>query len=393
MNKAPKIVIVGAGIGGLTAGLCLSQSGFTVQIVERFEEVREVGAGIMLAPNASFVCYKRLGLGDELDAVSVPMTHFHVDSWRGSTLYGMSVSPGDHPGPARMIHRAALQRVLYDAFDREQILLSSHVTGYEMAGDQIAVLTEDGNEIVGDIVVGADGIHSVIRTQFVGDDPDPLRYHGYTCWRGITTSFEHPDFAFGTLKEVQGKGLRVGMGYIDEDRVYWWATADTPQGETDDPSTIIAELSELYADFPDHFLAMLEATPPQQVLRNDICDRSPLRRWGTEHLTLLGDAAHPMAPNLGQGACSAIEDADMLAICLQQIDRSESALRTYEDLRRRRTAWLQSQSKRFGDVGQWNNGLAVKLRELMTSAFTPLTIKRQLRRLWEYDAQRVFDER
>ena len=389
MTTTDRIVVVGAGIGGLTAGLCLQEAGFDVQLVEQFDAVHEVGAGILLAPNASAVLYNRLSLGDELDAVSAPMTQAALKSWRGKTLYERSVGAEDYSGPARMIHRAALQRVLYDALGADQVLLSSPVKGFEFADDQVAAIVEDDRHISGDALVGADGVHSKIREQLVGDKADPLRYHGYTCWRGITVPFEHRDFKFGSLHEIQGRGLRAGMGYVDEERVYWWATADTPEGESDDPATINDDLGARYADFPDYFRAMLDATPPDQILRNDIHDRRPLKQWGIKAVTLLGDAAHPMAPNLGQGACSAIVDADMLAICLGEAQSLEEGLRKYEELRRPRTTWLQGQSKRFGDVGQWKNSVAVRLREWSTALMPGGSIEKLWDKIWNYDSRRI----
>lgn len=393
MSQQDRIVIVGAGIGGLTAGLCLERAGFSVQLVERFDEVREVGAGILLAPNASNVHYNRLDLGDQLDAVSAPLLRGSVENIQGKVLANLvSIDVDQLPAPPRMIHRAALQRVLYDGLGADRVRLSSAVTGFKLGDGGVAAVTEDGDSIWGRALIGADGVNSKIRAQLVGDEPDPLRYHGYTCWRGITGPFEHPDFAFGTLKEIQGRGARAGMGYIDDERVYWWATADAPRGERDDRETIHTDLATIYADFPDHFLAMIEATDTDKILRNDICDRPPLRRWGTGPITLLGDAAHPMSPNLGQGACSAVEDADMLAICLANYDDLPQGLRRYAQLRQKRTAQLQKKSKQFGDIGQWKNPVAVKARELSTALLTPLVMDKQQRWLWDYDAKRAFLE-
>ncbi len=390
MSTNDQIVIAGAGIGGLSAGLCLRNAGFDVQLVERIDEVCEVGAGILLAPNASNVHYNELELGNELDAVSAPMTHFVITSSRGHTIFEGDVDSNDFAGPCRMIHRAALQRVLYDALGTERVLLSSPVAGFEVDDDGACAITDDGRRIEGRALIGADGIRSVVRAQLVGDDADPLRYHGYTCWRGITDPFEHPDFPFRRLEEIQGRGLRAGMGYIDDERVYWWATCDAPEGQRDDPSTVRGELLDVYSDFPPYFTAMIEATPAARILRNDICDRPPLRRWGTKAVTLLGDAAHPMAPNLGQGACSAIEDAHMLAVCLGEIDDIPTALRRYEQLRRPRTTDLQKKSRRFGTLGQASNPLVVRLREWSTRLLSPLMVEKQQRRLWAYDAAEVY---
>ena len=391
MTEQP-IVIVGAGIGGLSAALCLVQQGFEVQVVERFDEVREVGAGILLAPNASSVLYGELGLGDQLDAVSAPMERGVIGSWRGKDLVNLPLGSGEFAGPSRMIHRAALQRVLLDAVGAERVRLGAAVTGYELTDVGAQALVEGGDSVEGCAVIGADGLHSMVRAQVVGDGSDPLRYHGYTCWRGITETFEHPEFSRELLTEVQGRGMRAGMQYVDAERVYWWATADVPEGQQDDPLTVIDDLKELYGEFPDHFLAMIDATPADQILRNDIYDRPPLKRWGEGPVTLLGDAAHPMAPNLGQGACSAIEDAQVLALCLAQFEPLEEGLRVYEELRRPRTAKLQKLSRQFGTMGQWSNPVAVKMREWSTALTPQRVVDGQQRELWGYYPEEVVIE-
>ncbi len=380
-----KIIIVGAGIGGLSAGICLKEAGFSVRLLERFDEVREVGAGILLAPNASSVLYER-GLGTNLEAVSAPMTDFEIRSWRGKVFVNRKFDAEEWQGPARMIHRAALQGVLLDAVGRENVELSAQAVGYEPGENAATVVLEDGRRVIGRAVIGADGVHSKIREAIQGKGE--LQYHGYTCWRGITESFEHPDFDFGMLMEIHGPGLRTGMGYIDEDRVYWWATANRPEGQRDELQSVKSDLLTTYREFPDFFHAMIEATPVEQVLRNDIHDRRPTNQWGQGAVTLLGDAAHPMAPNVGQGACSAIEDAAVLARCLEQYDAPEEAFRLYERIRQPRTADLQKISKQFGTVGQWKNPLVVWLREL-SMVLTPHSVmQRQQRRIWDYDVER-----
>ena len=394
MNENKPIIIVGAGIGGLTAGLCLKRAGFEVQIIERFDEVREVGAGILLQPNASGVLYNRLGLGDAIDGVSAQMTRTEFKSWTGRALLAQEEVETDAlPGPNRMIHRAALQQVLYDAMGPDKVLLDSPVEGFETGeSGTVSAITAGGERISGQALIGADGLHSVIRTQLFGEQATPLRYHGYTCWRGITSAFSHDDFPFGTLMEIQGRGRRAGLGYLDDERIYWWATVDVARDQKDCPNSIHDDLLQIYDEFPEFFRATLKATPTDQILRNDIYDRAPISRWGTGAVTLLGDAAHPTAPNLGQGACSAIEDADMLAICLKGSDDLEQGLRDYERLRQPRTAKLQKLSKRFGDMGQWNNRLMVWLRETSIALLPESLAEKQELWIWDYDAQREYEQ-
>lgn len=381
------ILIAGAGIGGLTAGICLQQAGFNVQLVERFDAVREVGAGILLGPNASAVLY-RSGLGETLDAASAPMSNMEICSWRGKKFLSRSAPATGVPNPSRMIHRASLQRVLYDAIGHEHVQLAKPCTGFTLgktSTDAPVTVHFDGQpSIPARALIGADGVHSALRKQLLG--PEPLRYHGYTCWRGITGPFKHPDFSFGTLMEMQGLGQRLGVSYIDDERIYWWATANAPEGQQDDPQTLHTDLHQTFADWPDLCHALFDATPANQILRNDVYDRPPTRRWGEGPVTLLGDAAHPMAPNLGQGACSAIEDGAVLARYLAENNNLEQTLRTYERARQPRTERFQKLSKQFGDVAQWQSRPAVWLRELAMSLMPASTFERQQNWIWNFDA-------
>ena len=388
------VVIVGAGIGGLSAALCLAQRGCPVVVVERFAEVREVGAGILLGPNASGVLYG-CGLGEALEGVSAPMTRLGIGADRGELFVAKDVDASDD-APFRMVHRAALHGVLYEAVQEHPLVeveLGRPVEGFEQdrEGGRVRALGPGLSSCWGVALVGCDGLHSAVRAQLHPGEREPL-YHGYTCWRGITSSFEHEGFPPGSLLELQGRGLRTGMGYIDEERVYWWATANAPQGERDGED-VIARLQQRFEAFPDYFRAMIAATSPAQVLRNDIFDRAPLKRWGHDQVTLLGDAAHPMAPNLGQGACSAIEDAAMLGRCLGELWEEgdtpppavvSAALRQYEAARHKRTATLQRLSRRFGTVGQLEHPLAVWMREQAMRWTPQALLDRQQAAIWEY---------
>ncbi|RAL22339.1 FAD-dependent oxidoreductase [Lujinxingia litoralis] len=389
------VVVAGAGIGGLSLAHCLAEEGVAVQVLERFEEVREVGAGILLGPNASSVLYRR-GLGEALERVSAPMTKVGIGSNRGELFVTRELKSEEWPGPFRMIHRAALQATLYDAAQgapEVEVHLGAAVQGFESVAEQgVRVLRGGGTGLEGVALIGCDGLNSAVRRQLHPAEPAP-RYLGYTCWRGITEPFEHPGFEHGALWELQGHGLRVGVSYVDESRVYWWATANAAEGGRDGED-VRAELVARYRDFPDYFLAMVEGTQAAHILRNDIYDRPPRQDWGRGVVTLLGDAAHPMAPNLGQGACSAIEDAALLAARLGEVlkrggasdEEVSAALRRYEGERVERTAMLQKRSRQLGVVGQWSSAPAVWLREAAMRRAPVSVLEEQQAVIWGYEA-------
>ncbi len=281
--------------------------------------------------------------------------------------------------PAVLFHRAALHGALHEAFGDEGVHLGARLARFEDDGRSVVARFEDGREARGDVLVGADGLRSVVRAQL--HPGEPLRYAGYPCWRGLVRGFEHPELPRGLLRETQGRGARFGVGYVREDLVYWWATANWPQGQPvpgGDKAFLLDTFRTAHAPIPQ----LIAATDEADLLRNDIQDRLPLERWGEGRVTLLGDAAHPMAPNLGQGACTAIEDGGVLASVLDAAEDLARGLRCYEARRRERVSWLQQLSWRFGVIGQWERPLAVWMREQSIRLTPTRLLRRQYQQLW-----------
>ena len=195
-------------------------------------------------------------------------------------------------------------------------------------------------------------------------------------WRGVTPENFHP--APQEVCESWGAGRRFGIVPIEKGRVYWFTTLNTPPGGRDEPGQSRAVLLRLFEEWHPPIRALLEATPEEAILRNDILHRMPVRTWGEGRATLLGDAAHPMTPNLGQGAGQAIEDAVVLAECLRGELDIPAALRRYEARRIPRANGFVLGSLRLGRLAQWENGLARALRDRLI-AWTPASVaKRQL---------------
>ena len=190
--------------------------------------------------------------------------------------------------------------------------------------------------------------------------PGEIRYAGYTAWRGIA-----PFRTAGLLAgETLGCGQRFGLVPIAGDRVYWYATGNVAEGGREDPEQTKTRLAGMFARWHAPIPALIEATAAAAILRNDIYDRDPVDRWGEGRVTLLGDAAHPMTPNLGQGGCQAIEDALMLARCLTEGGALDASLRRYESLRIPRTRFVVNASRRIGRVFQMESPVLCRLRDL-----------------------------
>ena len=347
-----KALIIGGGIGGLATAIALTQIGFTVEVFERVTLLREVGAGLSLWANA-IKALDYLGLASAVRALALPEAAGGIRTPSGALLMQTANAQlaAQFGELSVMVHRAELHDQLRQAFGQE-IHLGMECVAITEEGTGVRVRFRNGEEAFGDLVIGADGLHSAVRAALHG--PQPPRYAGYTAWRGVTP-FEINRLQIG---ETWGAGARFGQIPMQGNRVYWFATQNAPAGQHS-PDGEKAELLRLFGNWHNPIRALIEATPDAAILRNDIYDRPPLKRWGRGRITLLGDAAHPMTPNLGQGACQALEDAVVLAKQVQSTADIPTALRAYEAARIPRTTMIVNQSRQVGQVGQWANPVAV----------------------------------
>lgn len=369
----PRAVVVGAGIGGLTAAIALKQTGWDVEVYERAAELREVGAGITLWTNAVRVL-RQLGVGEAIEGMAAPIRLSEARSWRGRLLMRTDFSYLNEKlgAPTIGIHRADLQARLADHLGRDLIHFGTTCVAYMTDEKGANALFAEGDDVRGQILVGADGIKSLVRNQLLG--PEPLRYAGYTAWRGVGL-IDRPEVPLGVTVLAMGRGSQVGMLPIGGGRTYWFATANVPAGGEDAAGGHKAELLRRFGDWYPAIPAVIDATPESAILRNDIVDRPPVRRWTDGRVVLLGDAAHPTTPNMGQGACMAIESALVLAKCLRAAETPEAGLSAYEQARFDRTAMITNQSWKLGKVFAYENPLACWFRDRLFGLAGGLAVK------------------
>ena len=355
-----RVIVVGAGIGGLTAAIALHQRGIEVEIYERSAELGDVGAGISLWANALKALH-RLGLKEALDARSFHSEEGVLRKAGGAILTRTSTREfiARFGMPVGVFHRAELLEVLRDAARDIPIHLDHDCTDVTQDDGGATVTFAGGGQARADVVVGADGLRSVVRARL--GIPGEIRYSGYTAWRAIAR-FPTAGLLAG---ETLGPGQRFGLAPIAGDRVYWYATDNLPEGGREEAGRAKARLVEMFAKWHAPIPAVIAATDATAILRNDIYDRDPVDRWGAGRVTLLGDAAHPMTPNLGQGGCQAIEDALVLSWCLTpKSERVDAALRRYEALRIPRTGFIVKASRRIGAAFQMESPILCRLRDL-----------------------------
>ncbi|KAF4408843.1 MULTISPECIES: FAD-dependent monooxygenase [Streptomyces] len=365
-----RAVVLGGGIGGLTAAAALHRRGWTVTVLERAGALEPVGAGIALAPNAQRAL-DVIGAGDEIRAMSAwqDAGGLRLPGGRWLSRTTSDAAARRFGGPVVVAHRAELVR-----------LLASRLPAGSVRTGAAAVLTDpgdagrparvevtggegqagDGTEFEAELVVGADGLHSATRRTLFPDHPAP-RYAGFTSWRLVVP---RPAAPFEP-HETWGRGCLWGTVPLHDGRVYAYATAVAPPGgrAADDER---AELLRRFGGWHEPVPAILAAASPDAVLRNDVyAGTEPLPAHHHGRVALVGDAAHPMTPNLGQGGCQAVEDAVVLA-GLAGTARTPGelsrALAGYTDARLGRTTDVVRRSARVGRLSSWTSAPACALR-------------------------------
>ena len=375
-------IVVGAGIGGLSAAIALQKSGWNTEVIERATRIDPVGAGLTLQPNA-VLALRRLGCSDDVEHVGAHLRFGGLRRADGSPLSVLSATDAERieetvGAPAIGIHRATLHAALARHVD--QLSLASELTAYEDRGDLVRVTTADGKQREADLLIGADGINSRLRASIQNDGAP--RYAGYYCWRGVASG--DAGLPEGWAAEYWGDGLRFGGCAIDDGRTYWFAVQTGPPGGATIEAGTKDSLRAMYSGFAPEVDRLLEATDPQAIIGGDIADRNPVAQWSQGRVALLGDAAHAMTPNLGQGACQAIEDALVLGEQLAAVDATgvTAALAEYQRIRVPRANKTVRMARRVGDVARMQNRLGVAVRDGALRATPASMLRSQLTRAW-----------
>jgi 2-polyprenyl-6-methoxyphenol hydroxylase-like FAD-dependent oxidoreductase len=372
--------IIGGGIGGVAAAVALYQVGTDSVVYERAPELREVGAGMMLWPNATRVLC-RMGLLENVLARSAASTHFLVRATCGKVL--MNIALGEFDVPAIGIRRSDLLAILLASLPPGCIQLDHKLTRLEQLRDKVSICFANNLVKEHEAVIGADGIRSRVRSELFGTSA-PI-YRGYTVWRGVAR-YDGRAVWPGANSETWGVGKRFGIINVGQGHFTWYATANVPPDHVDAACGRKRELQKAFLGWHEPIADLIDATDDEDIIKNGAYDRAPLHCSGEGLVTLLGDAAHPCTPNLGQAGCLALEDAAVLAKCVNQEASLEVALRRYECLRGQRTRHVQHRSRLMGEIGQWENCIFVAARRIVTSLLPARLFEHNLRRMYSYEA-------
>jgi 2-polyprenyl-6-methoxyphenol hydroxylase-like FAD-dependent oxidoreductase len=340
-----KAIIVGAGIGGLAAAVALHRRGWQVEVIERAPRFTEVGAGLSLWPNA-LRALDALGIGDQVRKHALLETQAGIQDPLGRWLSRTNTDELERRyGQMAMLHRADLLNTLRDALPGEVLRTGVEVTVARRDG----TVAHSEGESSGDIVVGADGIHSIVRRSIWPQAPAP-RHVGYRAWRTVTRPVPLDEGV-----ETWGRGERLGYAALPDGRAYMFAVANSAPGAPDGGP---AELRRRFGSWHSPIPTLLSAAEGAPLHCDDLYELPPLETFTAGKVVLLGDAAHAMTPNLGQGACQALEDAAVLAESLD----SGGGQSAYNKARLPRTQMVARRSRQVGAVAQWSAPAAVALR-------------------------------
>lgn len=347
-----KIIIAGAGLGGLAAASCLMKEGFDVEIYEQAPELAEVGAGIQISANA-FHVMRHLGLGEELLRIGVrPGAYVFRLHDTGEEIQRFSLSAeheAQHGAPYVQLHRADLHELLAArarAFKPDVVRLNHRLTGFTQDANGVEVRFDNGTVARGDMLIGADGLKSVVRKQLWGDSP--ATYTGDGAWRLVVPVERLPMPRLDPVMNVfMGPGGHAVCYYLRSGSLLNFVGIIETDDISEESWTLKLPWEKLKADFAGWHPAIqtvIDAGDRNEVYRWSLFNRPPIRAWGDRRVTLLGDSAHPTLPYLAQGAVMAIEDGAVLTRALKMTSTIEDGLKLYERNRVDRTAKIVEQS-------------------------------------------------
>lgn len=345
------ISIIGAGIGGLTLGNVLKQHQYDFSIYESAPEIKPVGAGIMMAVNAMQV-FDRLGLKEKIENAGNKIHRIVIANESLQLISKTEILELEtkYNSCNVAIHRAELQKILAENLSPNSIQLNHSLQKIRKEENYILDF-ENGNQIESKIVFGADGIKSPVRNQIL--KTGSIRNSGQKCWRGLV-DFDLPERHHQEAFEMWGKGKRFGFVKISDKKVYWYACINEKSFERH------LEIAEIFKDFAPLVLQLIEATANENIICNIISDLAPIPQWYSENLCLIGDSAHATTPNMGQGACQAIEDVYIIGKLLDEHQDFNIIFEKFQNIRRKKVDYIVNTSRNIGKVSQWEKGNSLR---------------------------------
>ncbi|GJM34783.1 MAG: hypothetical protein DHS20C18_37840 [Saprospiraceae bacterium] len=376
--KHQTVTIIGGGIAGLTTAIALHRIGIDVQIFEASKQIEPLGAGLGLGINA-MIAFKELGIYQEVIQHGRILPSFSIYDHFGKPITKTNFEQTTNIGNFT-IHRGKLQQILLSQLAPSAIQLDKRVEHFETTDNGVELTFKNGSTHLTNYLIVADGIHSVIRQKLVPSASS--RYAGYTCWRAIINNHT---LNIDETSETWGPDGRFGLIPLADKTLYWFACVNTSFNNPKFKSYTVADLQHHFRRYHDPIPEILKHTLDNSLIHNDILDIRPINQFAFGRIVLIGDAAHATTPNMGQGACQAIEDAATIAQCMSRETDFEQAFRTFEKRRLKRTKWITDTSWKIGQLAQLENPLLIWLRNVVLRSMPTSVSAKQMKKIEAVD--------
>lgn len=371
-----KIIINGGGIAGLTCAIALNKLGIETKVYEAASEIKPVGAGLVLQSNA-IKALEYLGIEDKIIEAGNPVNQLAIYKANGRVIKKQKPESKNRElfgGIA--IHRHTLHEILKSYLDDKIFHLNKRAESVTNIDDKVILRFDDGTQTEGDYLISTDGINSNIRQQLIpGSKP---RYAGYLCWRAVVDNV----FGIKEASETWGRKGRFGIVPINDNKIYWFAVVTGHKFDTKLNQFTVEDIAEQFSGYHSPIPEIINSTPNDALIKNSISDLIPLDRFAFDKVLLIGDAAHATTPNLGQGACQAIEDVMVLHQEISTKKDMQQAFKSFQKRRLGKTKFIIDTSRRMGAIAQTSNPVAMEVRNFLFSITPEFVTERQLRKIY-----------
>ena len=374
-----EIAIIGGGIAGLTTSIALNKIGIETVVFEAASHIRSVGAGLGLGVNA-LTAFDKLDLKEEVIQAGKILSSFSIYDTNGRIITKTeSEKLNDKYGAGIFaVHRAELYQLLLSKIKSGSVHTNKRAIDIEQKEDSVTVKFQDGSRYETEYIIAADGISSPIRKKLLYNTAP--RYAGYTCWRSV---IDNTKLNITESSETWGTNGRFGIVPLAKNKIYWFASLNAKQNDKKFKNYRVKDILNHFEKYHEPIPAILKETEDKNLLWNDIMDLKPIDQYAFNNILLIGDAAHATTPNLGQGACQAIEDAVVISKELSKNNDVNKAFKDFEKKRLERTHYVTKTSWSIGKIAQQENKFLSQLRNF-AFRFMPSSVnEKRMRKLYE----------
>jgi 2-polyprenyl-6-methoxyphenol hydroxylase-like FAD-dependent oxidoreductase len=375
-----KVAILGAGIGGLTTALALKKKGMSIPVFEAADEIRAVGAGIWMPPNAMRV-FDKLGIGDEIRKSGIQLKQLEVRDFKDALISIVDGAELEKKYGSRTvsIERSKLHHIIASALDPNQVNLGYACAHVFIEENQVRLDFKNGENAFVDQLIASDGLKSVTRQTYFKNRQ--LRYSGQTCFRGLITMKNFKYFQDSSV-EFWGNGTRFGMSPVGTDKYYWYSTIVGPSNQSFSQQQMRDFVRNHFQDYPASVKGILDSFESCEIIHTDLFDLNPDDIWVHDRIVLLGDSAHATTPNLGQGAAMAVEDAYKLAEEMSKTPDCKKSFSNYNQKRKDRVAFIVETSFKIAQLSNSTNPNLNKFRNFIFKMMPKFLMQKQLDKIY-----------